>query len=333
MQTRANNQSLMKKIIVTGILAGLFSLSGYSQKQKVSKEDQATLDSMMKKDELLNGSKKDKESALDVSVGVGNGAFSSHNRATNSLGQTNLLIFTPSVYYHHKSGFGIGVKPYISNDSANSGLYQTGIIGSYDYDGDDVKAGVNYTHYISDQKKYNSLSIFQHDFYGYLKSAKGAVRPLFSVGYSSGKYREIATVPFQVFPGGPIRLVRDSTDNTNSSFTLTGGIEHDFNISKVFDKEDELEIVPSIVINAGQSKLASTHTNASYARFPRFSKRYKNTTQNEKFQFESVAAALDISYSIGKFFFQPSVYVDYYLPSTTSNRLNAIYSIVVGFSF
>ena len=323
----------MNKILLTILISLFFVSSGYSQKQKISKADKAKLDSMMKKDAFLQMGEDEKGSSLDVSVGIGNGAFSSHNRATNSLGQTSLLIFTPSVYYHHKSGLGIGVTTYISNDSANSGLYQTGIIASYDYEGEDVKTGLSYTHYISDQNIYNSLSIFQNDFYGYIKAAKGVIRPLFSLGYSNGKYKEIATVPFQPNPGGPIHLVRDSTNNTTSSFTLTGGIEHEFNITKVFDKEDELEIVPSLSINAGESKLASTHTNALYARFPKFSRRYKNSTQNERFQLQSVAAALDFSYGIGKFFAQSSIYVDYFLPSTTNNRLSAIYSLIIGLSF
>ena len=325
----------MNKILLTVLIALFFVVSGYSQKQKVSKADKEKLDSMMKKDEFLNMGKDEKGSSFDVSVGIGNGAFSSHNRATNATGQSNQVIFTPSVYYHHKSGLGIGVTSYISSDSSSSGLYQTGIIGSYDYDGDDVKTGLSYTRYLSDQNKYNSKALFQNDFYAYIKAAKGAVRPIFSLGYSSGTYKEVATVLFT--PPLPLpqiaRLVRDSTNNTTSSFVITGGVEHEFNLSNVFDKADELEIVPSVLLNAGSSKLATTHTNAAYAKLPKRSQRFKNITTNEKFQFQSVAAALDFSYTVGKFFAQPSIYVDYFLPSTTTNRLTAIYSFTIGLSF
>ena len=325
----------MNKIFLTAIFAFLFVSSGYSQKQKVSKADQATLDSMLKKDEFLNMDKDKKGSSLDLSVGIGNGAFGSHNRATNAAGVNNQVIFTPGVFYHHETGLGIGATVYIASDSGNSGLYQTGITGSYDYDGDDVKAGLSYTRYISDPNKYNSKSIYQNDIYSYIKAAKGAIRPLFSVGYSSGTYKEVAAVLYTPpFPFPQIaRLVHDSTNNTASAFTLTGGVEHEFQLSNVFDKEDELEIVPSILLNAGSSKLAINHTNAAYAKLPKRSQRFKNTTTNEAFQFQSVTAALDISYNIGKFFAQPSIYVDYFLPTTTSNRLTAIYSFTIGWSF
>jgi hypothetical protein len=34
-----------------------------------------------------------------------------------------------------------------------------------------------------------------------------------------------------------------------------------------------------------------------------------------------------------KFFIEPVVYLDYYLPETTENRFSAIFSVNAGFSF
>ena len=153
------------------ILVLFFSFTGYCQKEKISKKEKEALDSMMKNDEFVKMMNDDRGSSLDISIGLGNSPFSVHNQTVNTTGETNLLIITPSVYYHHKSGFGIGVLPFISGDS--SGYYQTGIIGSYDYTGDAVSAGISYTRYVSDMNKYNSKSLYQNDIYTYIKSEIG----------------------------------------------------------------------------------------------------------------------------------------------------------------
>jgi hypothetical protein len=54
---------------------------------------------------------------------------------------------------------------------------------------------------------------------------------------------------------------------------------------------------------------------------------------NNKFQLQSVAASADLTYSTGKFFLQSNLYVDYYLPETTTKRLSAIYTVTAGLTF
>ena len=130
-------------------------------------------------------------------------------------------------------------------------------------------------------------------------------------------------------------LVRDSTSNKASYFSVSAGIEHDFYLYNVFSKNDELDIIPSVVINSGSDNLTTTQLNKVKTNLPpRIASRLKRTTSaNNKFQLQSIAAALDVTYTIGKFFVQPSLYAGYYLPSTTSNRFTAIYSLTVGLSF
>ena len=324
----------MCRTAITLMLTILFVSAGYSQKQKVTKTEKASLDSMMQKDEFMKMMDDDKGSTVDVSVGIGNGSFSSHNRAANATGETNLLIFTPSILYHHKSGFGIGATAYITSDSLNSGLYQTGIVGSYDYTGDEVDAGISYTRYISDMNKYNSRSIYQNDIYAYVKMAKGMIRPFLNLGFANGTNKEINVVVYTP-PVGPSRLVRDTTNNSSSYFSLTVGAAHDFNLTNIFDKNDELDIVPAILLNSGSDKLTLNHNNILYAKIIQKSKRKRTTltTDNQKFQLQSFGASLDCTYSVGKFFVQPSLYLDYFLPKTTLKKLTAIYNFTVGVSF
>jgi hypothetical protein len=326
----------MYKSGLTAILLLLFMCNAQAQKDSLSKADKAALDSMMKNDEflkLMNGKDKDKNT-LEISAGISNGAFSAHNKAINSTGIINQVIFTPSIVYRIKNGFSFGVAGYMANDSGSLSLYQTGLTGAYDYDGEKVKAGVSYTRYLSDQNKYNSKSLYQNDIYSYVKKASGIVQPGLALGFTSGNYKQVDLVKIRRPLIGDTITVRDSTDNKASFFSLSASIEHDFYLYKIFSPNDELDLVPAIILNAGNDKNTSTITNRLYQQFlSKRQNRQKRIASTDKFQLQSIAASLEVTYGIGKFFFQPNIYFDYYLPSTTAKRFTTIYSVTAGLSF
>jgi len=310
----------------------------YAQTDSLSKQDKAALDSMMAKDEFLKLMKGASKNSVDISIGAGNGAFSSHNNAANATGIDNQLILTPSVVYRTKTGFSFGVTGFLTNDTAKKlELYQTGLTAAYDYSGDDVATGIAYTRYLSDKNKYNTKALYQNDIYGYLKKAKGIIQPGLALGFDNGNYKEVelATVVIKrpLNPRGDTTITaKDSTDNKTSYFSLSANIEHDFSFYTVFSKDDELDFVPSLILNFGADKLTQTHTNKLFDRVRKLA-RVKKVESNNKFQVQSVAASFDFTYSIGKFFLQPNIYLDYYLPETTTKRLSAIFSVAAGFSF
>ena len=312
----------------------------YGQKDSLSLADKKILDSMLNNDEFLKMIKHKSVSSVDVSIGLGNGSFSAHNNAANATGITNQLIFTPSLSYHDKSGFGIGVTTYITSDSISSGIYQTGISGSYDFEGKLISGGISYTRYLANLKKYNGKCLYQNDIFGYAKLAKGIIQPVINLGYANGKYKEInyqlVKVTINRPPPKPDTVVtvkvKDSTSNKTSYFLVSAGITHDFYFYKLFSQKDELDFSPSLLVNGATDALTITHTNRIFDRSPVLSRR-KKANENNKFQLQSLAFSMDMTYSIGKFFIQPGIYMDYYLPSTTGNRLSTVYSIIVGISF
>ncbi len=309
-------------------------VSAQVTRDTLSLRDKASLDSMIQNDELLQMMKDKDKSYFDISAGFGNGTFSEHNQAVNATGVTNQLVITPSVNYHFKGGFSLGATAFLTKDSnSNLSLYQTGISAAYDYAGDKVNAGISYVRYLTDRNKYNTKSLYQNDFYGYIKKASGIIQPGIALGFANGNYKEVYLSKFRRPLIGDTILVKDSTNNKTSYFSATASIEHDFYIYNVFSSADELDIVPSLIINAGSDKTNITHTNRLYDRLPANSIRKKNVAENNKFQLQSVAFSLDLTYMIGKFFIQPNVYFDYYLPSTTSKRFSSIYSVTIGFSF
>ncbi|MGG9963348.1 hypothetical protein [Ferruginibacter sp. SUN106] len=330
----------MRKYYLILVIAVCSCSLAFAQTDSLSLKDKAALDSMLDNDEFLKMMKDGPKSSFDVSIGIGNGAFSSHNNAANATGVDNKMIFTPSLMYRTKSGFSFGVTGFLTSDSAKgTELYQTGLSAGYEYDGKEVTTGITYTRYLSDKNKYNTKSLYQNDIYGFIKKAKGIIQPGLALGFDNGKYKEadLASVILKrpLNPRGDTTITGiDSTDNKTTYFSATASIEHDFSFYKLFSKDDELDFVPSLLLNFGKDDLEQTHTNTINRPLVKklLARRKKNTPTN-KFEMQSIATSLDFTYSVGKFFLQPNLYLDYYLPETTAKRFTAIFSVTAGLSF
>ncbi len=313
------------------------------QTDSLTKEEKRLLDSMFKNDEFIKLMMKKDKNYLDLSIGIGNGAFSQQNNAANATEVNKQLIYTPAVTYRLKNGLSFGVSAFITGDSSGKPeIYQGALTAGYDYYGKTIYAGGSYTRYLSNQNKYNSKSLYQNDLYAYLKLAKGILQPGITLGYVTGKYKETNFVTFKRLihlpnppPNGRDTLIiitgKDSTDNKTSYFSAAATVGHDFAFYNILSKKDELDFIPTLILNMGSDKLTQIHTNKVFDR-PALSSRKKSDYSN-KFQVQSFAASLDFTYMIKKFFIQPIVYFDYYLPETTENRFSAIFSITAGFSF
>jgi hypothetical protein len=275
---------------------------------------------------------------LDISIGIGNGSFSSHNNAENATGFDNKIIFLPAVTYHLKNGFSFGATAFITSDSAKgTELYQTGLTAAYDHYGKKINTGISYTRFLSNPNKYNKKSLYQNDIYGYIKRAKGVLLPGLSVGYASGKYKEVNRAQLIRPVNGDTLNINDSTDNKANYFSVSASVGHEFSFLKIFSKNDELDFSPSLLLNFGSDKLTTTHTNKT--KYPnsilvkRLLEKRKKREVTNKFQAQSIAASFDFTYGVGKFFLQPNLYLDYYLPETTTKRCSAIFAVTAGFSF
>jgi hypothetical protein len=313
----------------------------YGQTDSLTREEKRLLDSMFNNDEFIKLMRGKEKNYLDISIGMGNAVFSASNNAANATGVNRQMVYMPAVVYRLKNGLSFGVSGFLTADStAKQEWYQTGLNAGYDYFGKAVHGGFSYTRYLSDRDKYNSKSLYQNDFYGYIKRAKGIIQPGITLGYVTGKYKETSFVSFKRpirNPNPPPVLIdtiikgKDSTENKTSYFSASANVAHDFAFYKVFSKNDELDFVPSLIVNFGSDKLTQTHLNRVFDR-PALSARKKSDFSN-KFQVQSVAASVNLTYMISKFFIDANFYADYYLPETTEQRFSFIFSIAAGISF
>lgn len=280
---------------------------------------------------LLNDSAETK-TYTEISLGIGNKLFSVKNNTVNtSQIQVNKLYYTPALAYHHKSGFSISLMPYLASANGSLKVYQTAISPAYDYADKKIGTGISYTRYIANNNSFNSDALYQNDFYAYVKGKKGFIQPEISLGYSTGKFKEINIDTIHSM--NPI-IIRDSTKNSIKDFSLSAGIGHLFKIMDIFRTGDDIGITPQIMLTAGSEKYLSAHINKNIPAIVKRSKRIRQRSQtnNSPLALQSLAFSLNADYSIGKFSVNPNVYVDYYLPQTTSKRLSSVYSVTFAFS-
>ena len=310
----------------------------------LSKQDKSRLDSMLNTDEFLSMFDDSARSYFDVSLGFGNGTFSTQNQAVNATGFTNQLVLTPALFYFFKSGFNLGVTGFLTNKSSQLKLYQTGASIGYDFSTKNIATGISYTRYFGDNNTYSGSSIYQNEAFGYLKYTKPFIQPGISIGYANGKYKsaDFVSFPFKYRLLNPIRdttvIVKgiDSTINTTSYFSITLSAEHTFEFENIFTQSDGLTISSIFMLNAGSDKFTENHTNNLFTNRPRLAARFsskKKIAQANKMQLQSIASSINITYGIGKFYVQPNVYFDYYLPETTGQRFSSIVSLTAGFTF
>jgi hypothetical protein len=327
---------------ITALVFFMLMLSGDLFAQEPSKKNDTALDSLFELNllmSLLDSIEKPK-SFFDLSLGIGNKLFSQKNNSVNaSQAQVNQLYYTPSVGYYHKTGLGISITPYLTSYNGVFKVYQTAINSSYNYSGKSMSAILSYTYYFADNKTYNANSTFQNDLYASIRYKKWFIEPSIAIGYTTGKFNEVNPIYYD----NATKVYNDSTKNSIKDFSISVGVEHSFEIEKLFSKNDELSITPQLILTAGSEKYASTRVNKIInpvllqflqriaARKGRVLSRTK--TDNTAFAIQSLALSLSADYSIRKFSISPNIYSDYYLPSTSEKRLNTVFSISFGYYF
>lgn len=334
----------MRKIV---LLIAIFCACFYradAQKDTLTIAEKQMLDSMLANDPLLQMLKGLKRNIIYVSLAAGNGSFSTHNNQANATGYVKSLILMPSLQYFTKSGFNFGTTGFISNDSLRgTSMYQLGISAGYAYTNNKVGTGISYTRNLRVGREYNSKNLYQNDYYGYVKSVKGTIRPGMTVGFTNGKYKEASYVSYArvihlnfPLPNGRDTTIIlrgiDSTDNKTNFFSVSANASHEFTFEHIFTKADAVEFTSTFMLNCGSDHLEQEHTNAIFDRFRALNK-LKRLEASNRFQLQSLAVSFDASYLLNNFYLQPNIYIDYYLPATSNKRLSAIFSVSAGLYF
>ncbi|MEO6838087.1 MAG: hypothetical protein ABI261_08795 [Ginsengibacter sp.] len=331
----------MLKILFCSVFVFFISSVAFAQKDSTDKQ---ILDSLIKNDEflkLLNNLGKT-TSYFQVSAGIGNSLLNGNDMAAKTLQSSNTIVFTPSVGYFHKSGFGVSANGYLLNENQGTKFYQYSVSPYYVYNQSKViNALVAYTHYFI-KDVYNTVSSpIQNDFYGSLSLKKPFLSPGISVGYSSGKSNEIIKID-TVLKIQDQRVRINYIDTVNillKSISVTASLKHDFNFFNLFSEQDGLRFTPEILLNAGINRYQIKH-NSSISDFNSLTKKKLKKVRHiltqidrQSWLIQSVGVDLDLNYVIGKFNFEPDLYLNYYLPKTNDKNFSQIYNFNIGMTF
>ncbi len=288
---------------------------------------------------------KGADSYFQVGFGIGNELYSIHNQSLNSKQTTPPFVLTPTIGYYDKSGFSITANDYLLKENKSFGANQYSVTPSYESrPGSNFDFLFSYTHYFVNNQYSLYSSPIQNDFYSSLVYKKTWLQPGVGVGYSLGQSKEALKLDTTI--NGVKRNLYDSVSNSLKTFTMVFSAEHNFGWNSVITKSDSISFTPVLLFNLGSSAntvtnndnllsaLPSNYTNAQVqAVRTKLRQKIKKLTRQQTFPFgaESIGLDLQASYLIGNFSIEPDIYLDYYLPQTSSNRFMQVF--IVNFSY
>ncbi len=314
----------------------------YGQTDPLTKEERRLLDSMFNNDEFIKLMMVKDKNYFDLNIGIGNGVFSLKNNVLNAgQAQTDKIYYRPTVGYFHKSGVALALNGFLATDNGKLKMYQYAISPSYSYSNKNFAAGISYTRFIEGSAASFDVSPFTDDFYARFVYSKTWVEPGIALGYSFGKQVEYYDSSFWFIPQLPAQPrvvhIRDTITTKINVLSLSLSASHKWDFYELLHKKDAIYLQPVLILNAGSQKWNTTHSNRLFNNFPRLAnyikRRYGDGSASDNFKLQSFAFLAEVTYFFGKFYLQPQLYLDYYLPTTTEKRLTSLFSVTAGISF
>ena len=270
-----------------------------------------------------------------IDVGISNRLFNVRNRSLNAKQTTTgTIVYTPTLSYFHKSGFNIAASVNLLNDIEKGfGVSQVALSSGYDYTGNkDFVTGIAYTHYFVKDLYSNYAIPVQNDLYSYFNYKKYWLQTGLALDYAAGVYKQVKRKDTTI--NNIQRNFYDSASFNIKSFSMIFSVGHNFEWTNLLNDDDGLNFTPTFLLNLGSSKTNITH-NTNAIRLSNFlnKKGRLPKIKTNAFAAESIGLNLNLDYSIGKFSFQPQLYVDYYLPPSVENKLSTLFTFTVAYSF
>lgn len=261
-------------------------------------------------------------------IGIGHNYFNYQSKSSYLLEATRKLTYSPSLAYYSKTGFGISANTVIVNDEVHLNPYQFNITGSYDYlRNNKFLTGIALTHFFTKDSLPFYTSPLKNEIYSYFSYRQSWVKPSVAVSYGWGsrsayEEREEYITSLRLATNGFTRV--DTRESIND-FTVAGSVRHDFYWLDVLGKKDYFRVTPQIVFTSGTQKFGFNQMSSTYAVLPRtganvlYSSDHVHLDDQLYFQPLSLSAYLKAEYSIGKFYLQPQLILDYYFPALEKN--------------
>ncbi len=327
--------------------AAAFSQNSSADSVIVPGKDLPVLDTTIDYDELFQDFDAFMDSILSphnyflTSLTASRGFYNFESKTGALLETSKKLTYSPTLGYYSKTGLGITANGLMVDDGTKMNLYQVSISPSYDYlKNKDLAAGVSYTKFFTKDSLPFYTTPLQNELYAYFTYRKWWVKPMISLSYGWGSrtdyfQRETLIQDLRLRRRGFIYI---NTEETISDFSVTASLRHDFYWLDIFTFKDHIRFTPQVSFTSGTQKFGFNQSSSTYATSIRTNNNVLYNTDNVylddqiKFQPLSLTMYLRGEYAIGKFFIQPQLIMDYYLPVATDN-FTASFALNLGFIF
>ena len=276
-----------------------------------------------------------------LSLGAGTGFFDYSSKEGFTLQTKKQVILSPSVGYYHKSGLGFTAAAAILNEEERLNPYQFLTSISYDY----LKSmkfvtGISVTHYFTKDSLSFYTTPLKNELYAYFTYRDLWFKPSVSASYGWGSNnaydeREEYITSLRLRRRGYTRI---NTQESITDFNLIVSVRHDFYWLNVFSHKDFIRLSPQISFTSGTQSFGFNQTSNTYGSTRITGKnelyRSENISLDDRMKFQplAVSASVRSELSIGKFFIQPQVALNYYLPIPDEN-ISTTFTLNTGFIF
>jgi len=275
------------------------------------------------------------------SLSVGKGYYNFANKSNYTVTTAKKINYSPTLGYYHKGGLGLTAIGYIVDDGKNMNFYQSGITPSYDYlQNRKFATGISYTRYFTKDSLPFYTTPLQNELYAYFLYRQSWVKPSLALSYGWGSRSDYMQREELI---QDLRLRRRgftyiNTEETVSDFSLVASVRHDFYWLDIFTLKDHIRFTPQLTFTSGTQKFGFNQSSATYATTIRTGSNILFNSDNvyldDQINFQPLSLSLYLrgEYSIGKFFLQPQLILDYYFPASSAN-FNTLFSLNAGFFF
>jgi hypothetical protein len=279
-----------------------------------------------------------------VSASASGGYFNYKSKNKDRIITRKQFIFSPAIGYYHKSGPGLTVSGNGTNSDERFTFYQYLVTPSFDFiQNRKLIGGISYTRYFNKDSSQFYITPLKNEFNAYFLWRKSWLQPGISIGYGWGNREEVERkeefIKLLWKPGRPVLVITEiNTKESVADFSVSASLRHSFYWLDLSKHKDYIRFTPMIVFAAGtqkfgfnQSTTSSLNTAIRNGRFG-FNRGNIDLDNKSDFQPLSVTLFLRPEYSIGKFFIQPQLLLDYYFPGA-ENNFTVVPSINAGFMF
>jgi hypothetical protein len=330
---------LVLGISFIGIFAGLPAVAQETNTDSLlAGLDKKVLDSL---DEELNALLKyfnKPVSFLSVNATAANGFYDFKTNNNNHLESGSRLVLSPSVAYYHKSGFGLSASGFALQNNNALHFYQWALSPSFAYlSNRHFSIGIAYTHYFTKDSLAFYTSPLNNEWYGWFTLKKGWLEPTLAFGYGWGSWQQYQKRYYMILAQWLLRrrnIIARNSHIAVRDHALSVSVKHNFIWTHVLSKKGSLLLSPMLMLSGGTQSFGF-NTTYSYNSHVINNFLLGNTTTASKsgWALRSLSGMLYGDYSIGKFFIQPQIVMDYYLPETEENHLRCVVAVTAGVNF